>query len=56
MSSHILSARKLDILDITETRLSAQTVTNVDIFNYDLFHTKSPTLAGKLLVLSNDLN
>lgn len=31
--------RKPDILAITETRLSNQTVTNVDILNYDFFHT-----------------
>ena len=31
--------RKPDILAITETRLSNRTVTNIDILNYDFFHT-----------------
>ena len=31
--------RKPDILAITETRLSDRTVTNIDILNYDFFHT-----------------
>ena len=31
--------RKPDILAITETRLSNRTVKNVDILNYDFFHT-----------------
>ena len=34
--------RKPDILAITETRLSNRTVTNVDILNYDFFHTNPP--------------
>ena len=31
--------RKPDILAFTETRLSNRTVTNIDILNYDFFHT-----------------
>ena len=31
--------RKPDILAFTETRLSDRTITNVDILNYDFFHT-----------------
>ena len=47
LSEFLYSAnRKPDILAITETRLSTRTVTNVDIPNYDLFHTNSPTQAG----------
>ena len=34
MSSYILSARKLDILAITETRLSAQTVPQLGFIPY----------------------
>ena len=39
---------KPDILAMTETRLSTRTVINVDILNYDFFHTYSPTQAAVL--------
>ena len=46
-----------DILAITGTRLSTRTVTNVDILNYDFFHTSSPTQAGGSgLYVSKNLN
>ena len=49
--------RKPDILAVTETRLSTRTVTNVDIFNYDFFHTNSPTQSGGSgLYISKNLN
>ena len=48
---------KPDILAITETRLSTRTVTNVDIPNYDFYHTNSLTQAGGSgLYVSNNLN
>ena len=48
---------KPDILAINETRVSAPTVTNVDILNYDFFHTNSPTQAdGFGLYVSKNLN
>lgn len=46
-----------DILAITGKRLSTRTVTNVDILNYDFFHTSSPTQAsGSGLYVSKNLN
>ena len=46
-----------DILAITGKRLSTRTVTNVDILNYDFFHTSSPTQAGGSgLYFSKNLN
>ena len=58
MSEFLYSAnRKPDILAITEMRLSTRTVTNVDIPNYDFFHTNSPTQAGGSgLYVSKNLN
>ena len=45
------------ILAITGKRLSKRTVTNVDILNYDFFHTSSPTQAGGSgLYVSKNLN
>ena len=38
--------RKPDILAITEKRLSAKTFTNIDLMNYEFFHTDSSTQAG----------
>ena len=48
--------RKPDILAITETRLSNRTVTNVDILNYDFFHTNPPkqTSGSGLYVQTNN--
>ena len=38
--------KRPEILAITETRLNANSVCNVDLLNYELYHTDSPTLAG----------
>ena len=35
-----------DIIVITETRLSPNSISSVDLSNYHLFHTDSPNLAG----------
>ena len=35
-----------DVIAITETRLNPNSISNVDLTNYHLFHTDSPTLAG----------
>ena len=42
---------KPDILAMTETRLSTRTVINVDILNYDFFHTYSPTQTNITFIL-----
>jgi hypothetical protein len=45
-----------DILAITETKQSNNTVVNVDLHNYNFFHTDSPTMAGGAgLYISNEL-
>ena len=36
--------------EITETRLNENSVCNVDLLNYDFYHTDSPTLAGGALL------
>ena len=38
--------KRPEILAITETRLNANSVCNVDLLNYELYHTNSPTSAG----------
>ena len=38
--------KRPEILAIIETRLSANSVCNVDLLNYELYHTDSSTLAG----------
>ena len=38
--------KRPEILAITETRLNANSVCNVDLLNYELYYTDSPTLAG----------
>ena len=38
--------KRPEILAITETRLNANSVCNVDLLDYELYHTDSPTLAG----------
>ena len=38
--------KRPEILAITETRLNENSVCNVDLLNYDFYHTDSPTLAG----------
>ena len=38
--------KRPEILAITETRLNANSVCNVDLLNYELYHTDSPTSAG----------
>ena len=38
--------KRPEILAVTETRLNANSVCNVDLLNYELYHTDSPTLAG----------
>ena len=38
--------KRPEILAITETRLNANSVCNVDLLNYELYYTYSPTLAG----------
>jgi len=45
-----------DILAITETKLSDQLVTNIELPNYNFFHLNSPTMAGSAgLYVSNKL-
>ena len=45
-----------DVLAITETKLNSQTITNIDIPSYNLFHTDSQTMAGGAgLYISKDL-
>ena len=39
--------KRPEILAITETRLNANSVCNVDLLNYELYHTDSPTSAGR---------
>ena len=47
---------KVDILGITETKLSENSVSNVNISGYNLFHTDSPTKAGgAALYIANNL-
>ena len=43
---HSLDKRP-EILAITETRLNANSVCNVDLLNHEFYHTDSPTLAGR---------
>ena len=38
--------KRPEILAITETRLNANSVCNVDLLNYELYHTDSPNSAG----------
>ena len=38
--------KRLEILAVTETRLNANSVCNMDLLNCELYHTDSPTLAG----------
>ena len=38
--------KRPEILAITETRLNANSVCNLDLLNYELYHTDSPTLTG----------
>ena len=38
--------KRPEIIAITETRLNVNSVCNVDVLNYELYHTDSPTLAG----------
>ena len=38
--------KRPDILSITETKLNSNTITNVDLPNYNFYHTDSPTPAG----------
>ena len=42
-----------DIVAITETRLSSNSISNLDIPNYNVFHTDSPTRAGGALIYVN---
>ena len=44
-TSYSLDCRP-NIISITETRLNLNPISNVDLSNYHLFHTDSPTLAG----------
>ena len=45
-----------DILAITETKLNHNNVVNIDLLNYNLFHTDSPTMAGGAgLYINKDL-
>ena len=44
-TSYSLDCRS-NIIPITETRLNLNPISNVDLSNYYLFHTDSPTLAG----------
>ena len=44
---------KPDVMAITETRLSSNSVTNLDISNYNFFHTDSPTPAGGAAIYVN---
>lgn len=47
---------KVDILGITETKLGENSVSNVNINGYNLFHTDSPTKAGgAALYIANNL-
>ena len=38
--------KRPEFLAVTETRLNANSVCNVDLLNYELYHTDSPTSAG----------
>ena len=38
--------KRPDILSITETKLNSNTITNVDLPNYNFYHTDSPTPGG----------
>ena len=42
-----------DVMAITETRLSSNSVSNPDISNYNFFHTDSPTPAGGAAIYVN---
>jgi exonuclease III len=45
-----------DILAIRETKLNHNNVVNIDLLNYNFFHTDSPTMAGGAgLYINNDL-
>ena len=45
-----------DIIAITETKLNSETITNIDINNYNFFHVDSPTQAGGAgLYINNNL-
>ena len=44
--------KRPEILAITETRLNANSVCNVDLLNYELYHTDSPTSPGVQLSTS----
>ena len=38
--------KRPEILAVTENRLNANSVCNVDLLNHELYHTDSPTSAG----------
>ena len=43
----------LDIVAITETRLSSNSISNLDIPKYNVFHTDTPTRAGAAAIYVN---
>ena len=47
LNEHLVTMnRNPDIIAITETRLNEQSVSNIEIHNYDFLHNDSPTRAG----------
>ena len=50
---HSIDSRP-DIIAVTETRLNPNSISNVDLPNYNLFHSDSPTLAGGTAIYVND--
>ena len=40
----------LDVMAITETRLNPNSISNIELLNYNLSHVDSPTLAGGVAI------
>ena len=47
--------KRPEILAITETRLNENSLCNVDLLNYEFYHTDSPTLAGGAAIYCTSL-
>ena len=43
-----------DIIAVTETRLNSNSISNIDLPNYNFFHVDSPTLAGGTAIYTKD--
>ena len=41
------------VIAVTETRLNSNSISNVDLPNYNFFHADSPTLAGGTAIYTN---